>query len=457
MFSRSRAGILLLAIGALTLIGWMGFALTYSGRGGDWSFGRVGDGIVEVAVFLPERSDWEDFRHGVAACSERGLVRDVEETPGTVTFRTVGERRVVRLVWQGGGGVGATWTRVRELVEGPNPPSVFVGSNNTVLTAALAEALRGTTPEGSVGPALLVPWATSVSVARPGGASAPLLEIYPGRSFRFCPNNRQEAELVAAVAAEHAGAPSRVVMLVDDGDPYSRDLAEGYQRAVAAVAPDVEVLRSGADLSVPVPNALEDRPGAVEIAEADRIWHHAAEAPGEGPVWALLPLQGSPARRMIRALVDRSGPIGPRLLGRLHVLCGDGIGRETLDELAGRCTLPVWCASSGTAPATDGTPAGAEPQIPSEIVSALARIFDRPPGSGAGPSALLSRLELAADSPGAFGRSLAFDPDGERRGPDLGHVLAIRPGLDGVLAFEPAPTSATMLHPDDPAPSLARR
>ena len=455
MFSRSRAGIVLLAIGALTLIGWMGYALTYNGRGDGSSSGRGGNGVIEVAVFLPERSDWEDFRLGVAACLGRGLVRDVEETPGAVSFRTLDEGRVVRLNWRGGGGVGATRTRVRELVEGANPPLAIVGSNNTVLTAALAESLRGALPEGPDGPALLVPWATSVAVERPGGAMSPMLGIYPGRSFRFCPNNRQEAELVASVVAEHAGAPSRVVMVVDGGDPYSRDLAEGFEDALAAFAPDAEVLRSVLDLSGPVPNALEDRPGALEIAEADRIWRVAAEAPEGGPVWALLPLQGSPARRLIRALVDRSGPIGPRLLGRLHVLCGDGIGRETLEALVGRCTLPVWCVSSGTAPRTDGSPAEADPQIPSEIVAALARIFDRPAGSSAAPAALLSKLDLAADAPGAFGRSLAFAPDGERRGPDLGHVLAIRPGLDDVLAFEPSATSATGLRPEGPSLSMA--
>ena len=63
------------------------------------------------------------------------------------------------------------------------------------------------------------------------------------------------------------------------------------------------------------------------------------------------------------------------------------------------------------------------------------------------------------DHPGAFGRSLAFDPDGERRGADLGHVLAILPGADRVLAYGPASGAAAMFGPpgDEVATALARR
>jgi hypothetical protein len=125
------------------------------------------------------------------------------------------------------------------------------------------------------------------------------------------------------------------------------------------------------------------------------------------------------------------------VLGRLHVLCGDGIGRTTLDTLAGRCTLPVWCVSSGTLPEDQGQPAdlGAS-QIPAEIIAALARVLDQP-GPPPDLASALAELDLSAEDPAAFGRSLAFEPSGERRAADLGHVLAIVPGRSEVLAFGP--------------------
>lgn len=444
---RSRAGTLSLVIGGLALVAWMGYALTY-GVGAPGEGDQAGP-VVEVAVFLPGRDDWVDIREGVAACRSRGLVEDVVEGPGSIEFRTPGQKRAVRLSWVEGGGVVSTRERVARLVDRPGPPSAFVGSNNTVLTAALAEALAEAVerrPDRGAAPVLLVPWATSVRVDRPGAASVPLLGLYRGRTFRFCPNNRQEAELVARVATDRQGEPGGAMIVVDGNDPYSRDLAEGFERALEVVAPGARAVIRRLDLSGPGSGGLDDRPGPIELAEADRIWRFVAESPGEGPVWAVLPLQGSPTRRMIRALVDRSGPISPRVLDRLQVLCGDGIGRDTLRDLAGRCTLPVWCVSSGTLP-EEGDPGSS--QVPSEIVSALALLLDLPGDRVPDLAAGLSSLDLPADARAAFGRSLGFDESGERLAGDLGHVLAILPGESEVLAF--GPVSADDLG-DRPAP-----
>ncbi|WP_169973719.1 ABC transporter substrate-binding protein [Tautonia rosea] len=437
---RSRAGTLLLLIGGLALVGWMGYALTYQGEssGSD----RRASGVVDVAVFLPDRSDWADFREGVLISQRRGLLGDVVEQPETMTFRTAEHGRAVRLSWFEGSGVVTTRDRVNRLIDRPIAPIAFIGSNNTVLTAGLAEALHGAVDRrrGSglrPDPVLLVPWATTVRVDRPGAASLPLLDLYPGRTFRFCPNNRQEAELVSRVVADQEGEPTGVVLMVDGNDPYSRDLAEGFERAIGLVAPEAKVVIRRLDLSSPGLLGSDDRPGPAELEEADRIWRFVAESPGEEPVWAVLPLQGSPTRRMIRALVDRSGPIGPRDLSRLQVLCGDGIGRTTLDTLAGRCTLPVWCVSSGTLPEVEGAmlDLGAA-QIPAEIIAALVRVLDQP-DSPPDLASALAELDLSAEDPAAFGRSLAFEPSGERRAADLGHVLAIVPGQSEVLAFGP--------------------
>jgi hypothetical protein len=433
---------LLLLIGGLALVGWMGYALTY--RGDSPGADRRAGGVVDVAVFLPERADWADIREGVALCRSRGLLGEVVEDPETITFRTPEHGREVRLSWFEGGGVVTTRDRVNRLIDRPIAPMAFVGSNNTVLTAGLAEALHEAVDHrGGSGlrpdPVLLVPWATTVRVDRPGAASLPLLDLYPGRTFRFCPNNRQEAELVSRVVSGQEGQPVGAVLMVDGNDPYSRDLAEGFERAIGLVAPEAKVVIRRLDLSSPGLVGSDDRPGPAELEEADRIWRFVGEGPGEGPVWAVLPLQGSPTRRMIRALVDRSGPIGPRVLDRLQVLCGDGIGRTTLATLAGRCTLPVWCVSSGTLPEGEGEGETADlgaSQIPAEIIAALSRVLDQP-GPPPDLAEALARLDLSAEDPAAFGRSLAFEPSGERRATDLGHVLAIVPGRSDVLAFGP--------------------
>jgi len=447
MFSKGSIGTLLLVAGGFGLLGWMAYTLTFDPSAKRPPSQRRGP-VFEIAVFLPNEEDWDEIRLGIDACRRRGLLEPVLSAPGLIEAQTPQHGRTLRFSWHPGSGVESIKDRVAKLFEAGRAPAAVIGSSNTLLTAGLAEALAQQSRalgDDSPAPVLLVPRATSIEVEEPEGAR--LLELHPGRTFRFCPNNRQEAELVARCATERLGRPAGAILVIDENDPYSWDLSESFEAAIASAAGEIAIDRRYRRFSTPGTTGPDDRPSEADLEAADAIWESVANVAGDGPVWVVLPLQGSPARRMIGALNQRAGPVEARTLERLEVLCGDGLGRESLAGFVGRCDFPIWSASSASIPKPkpgigdgEGDPIDPELQVPAEMVSVLAQLLDRPSASSASVdlAPLLADLELPADAPGAFGRSIAFDPEtGERRGDDLGNVLAIRPGQPGVIAYGP--------------------
>ncbi len=437
----SRVGTGLLGTFGLALAGLMAYTLAFEGFHGTAPPPRPDAVAAEVAVFFPDRRDWAHFRRAVAACVARGLARAVADDDDAVVVAGPKLGRRVRFAWHGIRGVGETADAVRRLADGHPAPVAVVGSSTTVLTVALAGPLRDL---GPAGPVLLIPWATSVRAGLGGLGSAPekLLEIDRGRTFRFCPDNERLANSVVECLVEQdpGNAPGRVFLVVDRHDPYSVDLAGGFRRAIGARAPGAEVVERADALgepSSPGPPGSAPAPSAAEKELADAIWTAADEA-GEGrTVWAVLPLQGAPTRRMLVALRRRaSWRAGGRSGGALRVVTGDGIGRETLDELAGHRPFPIWCASTSSARSPDHG-VSTDTQELAEIAASLILAVERSPRPSATADDVrdaLAGLDLAAGDPSAFGRPLAFGPDGERRG-DPGHVLAVRPGSPSVIEF----------------------
>ena len=311
----------------------------------------------------------------------------------------------------------------------------MVGSSTTVLTAALAGALREAGPGG---PALLLPWATAL---RSGEGGPPLLEMDPGRTFRFCPNNDRLADSVVdgLLLADAPRRPARAIVVVDPLDPYSVDLAASFRRAILARAPSAEIVEEVDALGEPPPRRPDD-PGPPASAEesrlAEAIWRAAGRGRDGGTTWVVLPLQEEPALRVLASLRGRSpwpSPTGGD--GPIRVVSGDAIRRRSLEALlAGRRVFPVWCASTASPGADDEAT-----QTLAEIVSSLLLAVERSPRPE--PTAddvrdALAALDLPASSPSAFGRALAFEPGGERRG-EAGAVLAARPGQASVAVFGP--------------------
>ena len=74
-----------------------------------------------------------------------------------------------------------------------------------------------------------------------------------------------------------------------------------------------------------------------------------------------------------------------------------------------------------------------------EILAALAAVRDRAPLDRPDWAGEFARLDLPASSPLALARPIAFRPDGERRGSDLGVVLTLDPAGSHVLAYSRGP------------------
>ncbi len=454
MGSANRFGTGLLGTFGLGLAGLMVYTLAFEGCRSNEGGSGAAAVSSEVAVFFPDRRDWSHFRHAVEVCVGRKLAKAVEDDGESVVVATPRHGRRVRFGWRGVRGVGETGDEVARSLATRPPPVAVVGSSTSVLTVALAEATREAGPSG---PVLLIPWATALMAALPGqDRPVALLEIDPGRTFRFCPDNRRLAESVVNCLIDQGGgkSPRRAYVVVDPHDPYSIDLAGCFRAAIRARGSGVEVIDRPETLGVPSVNRLPGAPvvpSAEEVALADEAWS-SAEGSGEGEAtWVVLPLQGDPTRRMLAALRRRStwrGRVGSE--GPIRVVCGDGVGRETLDALAGLRSFPIWCASTASSRSPDHG-VNNDTQALAEIASALLLAVDLPPAdrpvSADAVRDALATLDLPATDARAFGRALAFEPDGERRG-DPGHVLAVRPGSPLVAEFARGPDGRWVQGPE---------
>ncbi len=446
-----RFGLGLLWAGGFGLAALMAYTLALD-TGPGWPHVSTGHDpdLAEVAVYYPERVLWQEFRSAVRLCTRKGLAQEVEESETSVVISTPRHKRLIRFDFHDVRGLREMKDDVQRLLGRTPQPVAIVGSSNTVLTRAIAEALKAYAgPQGEKGPVLLVPWASAVLADRPEPGEGPvaLLDILPGRTFRFCPNNQYEADLVVQclTAGDAKLTPRRAVLLVNRRDPYSVDLAACFHRAVEAAAPQAEIVELADPLSLPILHNPAMLPGPEEEALAQSIWRDAENAPGLGTTWVVLPLQPVPTQRMITAL-GRHGRRGLRSgEGPLRVVCGDGIGFSVLAPLAGRCAFPVWCSSSASAPSAVlalGQGLSPDTQVQAEIVSALIRCLDRAAERVGESDRLrkdLAALRLDAASPAAMGRSLAFSRSGERLGDDLGNALMIRPDRPAVYAISRKP------------------
>lgn len=450
----NRFGNGLLALLGLALVALM----VYSMAPDLWGPHRSSrDAAARVAVFFPDREYWSEFRRGVDACVSRGLATKLEDGADFVVLATKSHRRSISFALHDVRGKRETKDEVEKLVLEANPPVAVVGSSNTVLTTALAEAVWDVArAEGRPIPVLLVPWATAVLTeplesfdgtrSEPTDHAQPvsLLEIDRGRTFRFCPNNQEQADLlVRCVAEQEPGVtPGRVDLVVDRNDPYSLDLADSFHRVIERRFKNVDLIEHADKRGYPNVANVAGLPSTSEDSLAESLCRSAAQL-GPGQVaWVVLPLQEAPARRMLLALrrharqPDRSESVP------LRVLCGDAVGLKVFEEMARDCPFELWGFSPNSLRAGNearDTVRGTNVQVAAEIVSATLYCLDVPDGKPATADALresLAGLRLGPDDPFTFGRSLAFAPSGERQGSDLGHVLHVRPGDSSVWALE---------------------
>jgi hypothetical protein len=430
---KGRVGSVVLGGFGLALALLMIYTLVFEGTGGCAATGPS-VGQVDVAVFFLERDEWRIFARGVAACvdEKRRLGRLVSEEDDAIIVETANHRRRVRFDRHGVRGEGQERDELRELAKSATPPIAVIGSSNTVLTAALARQLEeGGKAKPGGGPILLVPWATSVF----------LMDLYPGRTLRFCSNNRREAGLLVDSLKVRPGQPGprQVFLAIDPLDPYSVELGAFFREEIGRAYPRAEFL----DLHDGPPSAARPRlsgtftiPTAIEQRRAKAIWRAVTEGPS-GETWVVLPMQLEPVLRML-AILNGASPGRYDAADRpLTVICGDAVGQTTLAALANQLVFPVWSVSTASDHAATQRLEG-DIREQAEIVAALLIALDRADNTPT-PDALLALLKTPGGDvpPAPFGRPLAFTRSGEREGYEPGEVLNLEPDSPTVFVRDP--------------------
>lgn len=445
MGATNRIGTGLIVAAGLALIGLMAYAVLL---GPAKPLDSEDLEAAEVAVFFPDTNSWRNFRIGAGVCEEKGLIQIVEQRARAILVRSRQSGRLVRFAWDGSLGLREMQTSLAHRLDGPSPPLAVVGSTNTALTVGLARELFERFPDREQpGPVLLVPSASAIQVEPDSrepsneeddpGAVDPtlLLDVYPDRTFRFCLNNTQLAELVVGLVADHdQDRPSEVVLITDGFDPFSRDLTTVFDQVIGRRFPGTPT-----DERHPAPGgpSLAGSPSSEEVGLAQRVWNKAIQARSDGKggsVWVLLTTQGEPARRMLEILRAYAPSEPP---GNVRVLSGDGIGRWTLLSVVGSLPFPVFtpASTSASVPEVAALRPSTTGQIEAEIVAAIVAGLDSETSDLA---EAIRSLNLRAGDSHAIGRSLEFE-GGERVGEDLGHVMEAPVNGPALLAHEPRP------------------
>lgn len=394
----------------------------------------------------------------------------------------------------------AEW--VKALARREPAPLALIGGGSSDRAADLARALNARTAWHGDRPLLLLTTATADAilegheeVSRDPRTWPKLIDVYDGRSFRFCFTNRQMAEAVTDFALQDgmlrpgpavwpgfraipmgAGggwaaltgladlwADTRVPVfsLAWKDDPYSVDLCGQFKDVLFArfaqappwPGPRLEptFFHQEAEFSV----GSFSRPNRYEAAAADAIL---ANLPPRGQRGLLvIPTVAPPARRVLKTLTEGQ----PRLGRRLTALTGDGISVNSIYRDA-EFAWPVrslqiplvmfthnnpfgWDEPGGPTP-----PPGYELRPPTSTEDVLhsaelgrlvaEAAFPRPDdplpvgvrgGLVTRADDLLTRLEKRTPP--------FFDKEGNRLGGSGEHVVVLRPNYDPVVPGRPRP------------------
>jgi hypothetical protein len=426
-----RPASLVLVLGGTGLLALMGYALFLGGE----LWGPLGrhQEPFEVAVFYPETASWHSVLGGARLAQSHHAVELMKATQNEILMRMPRTGRAVRLRWFNSRGGVDTRLDLARAVGGPQPPRTVVGSSNTVLTLSLAKSLNSMAEDSSdrSPEVLLITDATSVrEPQRTTNSDNPsdtdhgalFLDAFPQHSFRFCLNNQALAHLLVRYEVEaRKVVPDCVMLVVDASDPYSIDFASCVESEIERRALKTSLVRR--------PIAFRSDEGGPpthdEVSWASEVAELARANPGQDPVWVVMALQGQPARRCLHALEK---VLTLPEAQKLRVISGDGMGLLSLEQLAGRLSFVLTCASSLT-PLT-GEAASADEELGSQIhaewIIALSKILDQP-GTERNLTEALRKLDLSGnDSLAIADRPIAF-VKGERVGDSLGSVLEVLP------------------------------
>ena len=336
---------------------------------------HVPAGDVEIAWIhtTTNAQTWERFVAGVHEAARQVRDMDVDDSAAfldqtaavpevTVGFRNQENR--IRIRWYKLSGEVGTREWVSRLADREPPPVAFVGGATSDRAIELAKALRDQETWKGPKPLLCLTtatadWADADLPRDASGDQVRLLDLYPGRSFRFCFTNSAMARAVLDFVWQTPGlrphgpaAPPAVLSMLGAGnpwngvavvpllsrelppqahilswmdDPYSADLALRFRELFR---PD-----SGMGLECTSVGVTEIRYSVGTIGSVNE-----REKGGTGLILdegtpprgrkqlLVLPAVTQPARRMIRAFAADSPLIGRSMVA----VTGDGVSFNTV-------------------------------------------------------------------------------------------------------------------------------
>ena len=244
----------------------------------------------------------------------------------------------------------ADW--VKALAAREQAPLAVIGGGSSDRAVDLARAMEAQREWKGDRPPLFITTATADSVAdldSQGGVQPRLVDIYDDRSFRFCFTNRQmadavldfvdrtddlrpivfELESLQAITSTLAAHPKpwryrpHVFSVQWNDDPYSTDLHDQFQKSLLAQVQARDGNQTAFQLSrfdIPFSVGGFVRPNRHEDETATAIAGELRNIPAQRSL-LVLPAVTLPARRFLRAIIERA----PQLSKRLVVVTGDGI------------------------------------------------------------------------------------------------------------------------------------
>jgi hypothetical protein len=246
---------------------------------------------------------------------------------------------------------------VKRLAHRGAPPLAFIGGGTSDRAVELARALsEAQTTWSGPAPLLFITTATANGVGDAGLSQQSLMDLYPGRSFRFCFTNEQMAKAVvdfvwsqpnlrpighpapilsglgaaaagpltaALVALRSSEQPPVCYALSWDDDPYSTDLASQFHAAFHQ--PFLPPVLIEQQWSIPFSVGEFDRPNAVEAQTVDRLLEQLKSVPFERRV-LVLPAGAAQSRRILQALAEAL----PNVRRKVVAVGGDSINVNTV-------------------------------------------------------------------------------------------------------------------------------
>ncbi len=218
-----------------------------------------------------------------------------------------------------------------------NPaPLAIIGGGSTDRALDLARAMEADTTWQGDTPPLLITTATADFADDPSPTPRRVVDLYPGKTFRFCFTNGQMAEAVIDFTLSQPrwkldttdpAKPDRLPVMTATwtDDRYSVDLQERFSEAVEAMLPLEEQRLFAGQWGIPYSIGGFITPNIFEQQTSRSMAQVLAELPDE-KVLLVLPAVAQPAKRLLRALVQ-ANPVAAR---KLVVVTGDGIPLNTV-------------------------------------------------------------------------------------------------------------------------------